>query len=256
MKISTQKLLLFLTITQDGVDERGVFEDLWPELTPGGRRSLIHYLQAKEFIREEWRAERKRILLTEFGRSQLKVLFPALFLTSSAMYGLVIIRPDAPAEFLRRAQKYFVLTTRQISPRVFLTAWGNDKKWLDEFREEGIRWLIYVPWSENGIGDISFVYQILAEKDDLDVVLSGISSESRRLIDDFSSKEWSYHQQKKNFISLFHRFFSACAETKNLAQLEVSQVESAKAILANLSTVGQKLFACGNSRNFSPKELQ
>lgn len=76
MKSNTQRLLTWLYLPESEQRQSITYEELellLPDMTGGGRRSLIHYLVQKLLIRTERTGDRTHISLTSHGVNALEI---------------------------------------------------------------------------------------------------------------------------------------------------------------------------------------
>ena len=245
MKQNTQKLLTWLYTPPQArpfLATSGEIKFLLPAMTAGGRRSLIHYLTQKHWLRTERIQGQTYLSLTSHGRDALLAQFPALNPVWEEWNGVwsILIFMTAPSgdphfrylrqllldhhafSFSRGAYLYpgfFPASVQAVCKQMYVGAVTimNVKEWT--FGDE--RSLVNAQYS---LTDLAAVY-------------SGISSEINRLLDIRNNQKGLTSTTQSKIFSVFDRFFHILGQDPGLVPHYYPQTKSAAEILSQLQAL-------------------
>src|SRR6188472_3952972 len=116
MKINSRKLLLFLhspDLKTPFVGKYEYFDLLFPELSPGGRRSLIHHLLKLGYLTRQAEGREVGFLLSSIGKQWVEQFYAGIFsLPTGKLPGeqqvCVVLKPATSSSPARRQLQYLL----------------------------------------------------------------------------------------------------------------------------------------------------
>lgn len=242
MKENTQKLLMWLhqpheTQAQETSKNKQVSSQrtieydqlrlLLLDLTPGGRRSLIHHLSRKHLIRSErlpratGRYPHTQLSLTPHGATALATQFP-VFATDrenwagewSALIFLQAPSSDPHFRYLRA----LLLDHRafQLRRGVYLHPGQFPAKIIDTCRDLYVGQVVITELAEWLFGDERSTINDHFMLSDLMSIYSGISSEINQLLTDKNQQKGLTDKFQRRIFSVFDRLFTALSQDVGL----------------------------------------
>lgn len=225
MKPTTQKLLFCL---YDGGDRSIQFSYqltklILPELTPGGRRSLLHMLDKQEYLYKEVVADRVSLTIGVEGREALEQLFPALKpvdATESGQWQLIVfLSPPAQDKSFRYLRNLILKYRGLVVARGvygFLTVVPDEiQSTLDNLYKENV--LIITTTPNLGFGSLRPIIVDFYHLPDLVSAYSGISTEIKQLLVQFDSAESLTDRNKKSLLQILERISETASQDPGFA---------------------------------------
>lgn len=204
MKLSTQKLLLTL-YPQNGHTTAFPYqlvEVILPELTPAGRRSLLHHLTKEGLIYKEIIADEITLTIAEQGKKALERQFPALKPISANWQGqwqlILFLSPPARDQNFRYLRS-LVLSSHALP--VIRGVYGfpkaipeEIKTVLDDLYSKNV--LIVTSEPQLGFGSLRQTIVEYFRLSDLISTYSGVSTEIKQLLSQFDQSKRLSNRQK------------------------------------------------------------
>ncbi len=217
---------------------------LLPELTPGGRRSLIHHLEAKGLLLKEKVLGQTRLSLSSQGRRELSRSFPALSQKWDTWTGsfeiLVFLKPPKGDPQFRYLRKLLVAEwAMPINRGVYAAAGTFSERVLNECESLYAKSVLIFSVKEWKLGAEREL--LLPEYGISDVVegYSGISREINELLEICKSNVRPLHQQILSFTMVFDRFWEIIADDAGFARFYYPQSPSAQIIINELQQLAE-----------------
>ncbi|MFA6814548.1 MAG: hypothetical protein GX943_00430 [Candidatus Pacebacteria bacterium] len=253
MKDNTRKILLFLYPTaesdQSKPDDQILLNFvqlrfLLPDLSSSGFKSLLFYLEKKQYLLKHLINEEQQYSLTNYGRGQLEEQFPALSIARRNWHGdwtmivfLQAIRTDQNFRYLRS----FLLKNGcfALNRGIFLYPGQLNDLVLAELNGRYRQGVMVYKLGDCIVGDEQIVIgQKIALNDSLRVY-SGISKELDELIEIIGSTKKLRDQSKLDFYSIYDRFATFLAEDSGLIHHYYPQVDGPLMLLSKLQKVAK-----------------
>lgn len=249
MKDNTKKLLTWLYRPQDKdaaqlatTIDYDQLRFLLPDMTPGGRRSLVHYLSQQHLIRAERLSHQTQLSLTSHGEQALAAQFPVF---SRARYdwpgqwsALIFLQaPNSDRHF--RYLRALLLNHHAFHLRrgVYLHPGEFPPKILNTCQELYVGHVVIVSWQQWQFGDerslISHHYML----SDLSEVYSGISREINQLLSEKKQQKGLTHKFYRQIFSVFDRLFSILPQDAGLLTHYYPQSPHAAQLLTQLQAL-------------------
>lgn len=250
MKASSQKtlLLLYPTTPQPVALPTTVINLLLPELTPGGRRSLLHHLQAQKYLYREEVVNTTYLSLTNKAIKGLEALFPALQPKWDTWNGelqiLVFLRaPQGDPQFRYLRNLLISEGAISISRGVYAAAGEFSARVLSECQNtyagsvvvcSVAEWIEGSPrellLQEFAVGDFAGAY-------------SGISREISVLLEKCKSNVRLVDRDILAFDMVFSRFWEIIADDAGFGSFYYPQASNAKIVLRDLQELAAAFLA-------------
>lgn len=243
MRTTSKKLLLWLYHPHQ--QRVGHWQDvpwLLPELTAGGRRSLIAHLQNQHYLVVENVVGETTLRLTDHGQRSVEAEFPALSPVLQQWDGVWAMMAflNAPTTDLRFRNLRKLLMEQgagQLTRGVYLYP-GEFPQALLDVCGQLYRGHIVIT-SVNGwqFGDErSIVNDIFLLSDALETY-SGISREIKQLLDNKKINSELNHSQKQHLFTVFNRFATHLSTDLGIATYYFPQVSSPLNLLTDLQAL-------------------
>jgi hypothetical protein len=244
MKITTQKILLFFHA--GGGEEfwlsNSEFENLLPQLTNEGRRSLLYLLKKNHFLKSRKIDKTLLFSITPKGLATLKRLFPFIFLEGDGVPQqqacVIFLHPPAADPHFRQLRKHLLeLGSHALQRGIFLFSQGVPETLLVELQENYFDSILVLSIHDWLIKN-KYLF-IDDEKHFVDVknTLSGISREVMSLTEKnilFSSRN---HQHNLAIHSSFERIFLLLLSEAKTFSLSAELKAELQIILKELKTL-------------------
>ncbi|MCB9813503.1 MAG: hypothetical protein H6772_03790 [Pseudomonadales bacterium] len=245
MKKNTQKILLSLyspsNTTNHRIKLRGI-DLIVPDLTDGGRRSLIHVLKTNGMINVERVLGVTSVNITQYGNKQLEVEFPALSSKWDQWQGnwdcLAFVKAPKSDKQFRYLRKLLVSEGAiSISRGVYISPNGFSNKVVSECNElyrESILMFSVGEWK------IASLRNLIVEKYGLlDFVetYSGISNDVNRLLTMVNSKNSLIESYKLDINLAYDRLRDMLKEDPGFCHYYFNEIPKIKSILKDLNSI-------------------
>jgi hypothetical protein len=213
MKQSSKKILSSLWFSpQDSVVvfSTVALQQLVPELSQSGCRSLLTHLQTKGLIAAGRLGDTRGWYLLEAGRAALSEHFP-LFKDLPDIWWIVICRtpPEGDREFRFLRQQLLGHYALPLSRGVY-ALWGEIPPSITELlRSSYSRSVFVASLNDVSYGDFRFECEEYFHTSDVLRAYSSVSSQAARLISEISSKNRLTEGQKKEIVNIYWQWYSA-----------------------------------------------
>jgi DNA-binding transcriptional regulator PaaX len=245
MKTNTKKLLTWLYSTAEQtayVTDYSQLELILPDMTEGGRRSLVHYLSQKHLIRSERLGEKTSISLTSHGMDALTVQFPvfspALQQWDGKWSALVFLngpKGDLHFRYLRQLlldQHAFCLTRGMyLYPGEFPSQITNVCK---DMYVGAVMMIKIEEWRFGDERELINQHYMLS---DLVEIFSGISSEINQLLRVKKEQKRLTKKSRSLIFSVFDRLFNVLSQDPGFIHHYYPDVPSVRDLLAQLHSI-------------------
>lgn len=214
MRENTQKLLIWLFPLTEEEELAITYDELsWllPELTPGGRRSLIHHLAEKRLVRTDVSSGQTLISSTTHGVEAVRREFPVFRQQDGVDSGwsmLVFIQaPKSDPHF--RYLRNLLLDNQAIALRrgVYLYPGELPSKILDVCRELYVGAVNVFQIDKWVFGDEKMMLDEQTMLSDMSQIYSGISKEINQLLIDLKDKKRLTRKEREHIFSVFARLY-------------------------------------------------
>ena len=249
MKSNSRSLLLLLYPTSASQDlfvttKKARF--LLPDMTAGGVRSLLHYLEKENYLSSERLVSETRYYLTEAGKRKLEQLFPALdpeWASYDGTWHCIVFQtaPKGDPQFRYLRSQVIKEKALQLSRGVKCVprAFSDDFVSLcSKIYAQSVALFSVSKW------ELGFERGVITRKlalSDIATTYSGVSSEIDELLASREQKRTLTDQQKKQFLSVFDRFRDVLAEDGGVISYYYPTVPTATQILAQLQRALSKI---------------
>ena len=216
-------MLLFLYFSQEkslSVDY-SMLAQLFPDLTAGGLRSLVHLLKQKDLLMVIRKEGRTVVSISPYGRILLEKRLPFLALAvvqaddpislaaSTLPYHCLILRDSVPSDpQFRQLKKVLALYHfLKVQPRVYFLQGELPQELLRLCEEKYFAavWLFAI--TDWHLPNNYLFFSKENSYSDVTAILSGISSNVVKLIEKKDGHSDLKHQQKKALFSVFDQIF-------------------------------------------------
>ncbi|MBT3249410.1 MAG: hypothetical protein HN846_03210 [Candidatus Pacebacteria bacterium] len=245
MKQNTQKLLTWLywpaSDEPHSIDYQQL-ELILPEMTAGGRRSLIHYLIKKLLIRSERIDDKTHISLTSHGADALLAQFQVFNQSWQEWQGewsVLIFRsgPKGDPHFRYLRQLLLDEHAFSLSRGVYLYPGELPPQIANTIKKMYVGSVIVVVTHQWSFGDersiVNQQYMLL----DLLEVYSGISREINQLLELKNNKKGLTKKSRLQIYSVFDRLFNVLSQDPGFLQYYYSDVPTAVVLLKQLHSM-------------------
>ncbi len=248
MKDNTQKLLVWLYQSEDngeageaekarlvGYDQ---LELLFPDYTPGGRRSLIYYLQQKHLLKTERQGRKSGFSLTTHGREAVEALFPALSerfrgqLQWQAVIFIEAPRGDQHFRYLR--EQLLAKQAICLSRGVYLYPGPLPASLQAELRSLYVGAVQVLKIEQWEFGDEQAIVEEHYKLSDVVEILSGLSSEVEELLTNKKEQNSLTNKNKQQLFTVFDRLFEVLKNDAGLSSYYYPQTPTARKLLSDL----------------------
>ena len=244
MKTNTQKLLtwLYSPPNQSHSIDYQQLELVLPEMTPGGRRSLVHYLTQKLLIRTERINDQTNISLTSHGVAALVAQFPAFNQARQQWQGewsvLIFQRgPKGDPHFRYLRQLLLDNHAFSLSRGVYLYPGALPSQVTNVCQEMYVGSVTVVAASNWLFGDerslVNEQYLLL----DLVEIYSGISKEINQLLELKNNQKRLTKKARLQIYSVFDRLFNVLAQDPGFLNYYYPDTSSAAVLLTQLHSI-------------------
>lgn len=240
MRTTSKKLLLWLYPTQPGWT--GKWKDLaflWPDLTAGGRRSLIAHLQREQLIAVENVLGESVLRLTDHGQRVVHSEFPALSTSLEHWDGvwallIFLTAPTADPRFRNLRKVVLEQGAGQLTRGVYMYPREFPVP-IQQMCQQLYRGRVVIH-SVHGwqFGDERSMVEEMFLLSDAAETLSGISRELDQLLNNsIPNFGWS-HSQKQHMFTVYDRLHALAATDLGLVNHYFPQVPKIGQLLAQL----------------------
>lgn len=247
MKINTHKLLLFLYFSRDRkiLVNNELVADLFPHLSGGGARSLLHVLKKKQVIASAMQEGKPGIVLTTYGQAMLQKKFPFLVaqevhqepLTRS-YHGIIMIRPSEADPHFRQLKKVMArYRVMNLQRGVYILQGEVPQELVTLCQEKYFLSILFFELGKWHIPNAELYFSTLYNYSDVDKALSGIGKELDTLIVKKNQISALNHQQKLLLFSVFDQIFLQLWENAGLFFTQ-------PALFAQVVKLLHQLFSC------------
>ena len=243
MKENTRVLLTILSDDSDQFRLSTIYLPwLLPELSPAGRRSLVHHAIKQSWIRQESVAGRRWLAITPFGQRRLERLFPALRPSADTWQGdwslITFLRPpssDRSFRYLRHA--LLKQSALGLSRGTYLIPGAlplEIMELLDSIYRQSVMVARVGEWS---FGDVRAVLEQQLQLSALSSGYSGISTELAELL--LKDRQFTIltDQQKTALFSVFNRLYSLIQKDHGLLFHFQPQTPSPQLLIRQFQTI-------------------
>jgi len=210
MKINSRKFLILSYALSGKPIQYDHLNYLWPDLSPGGRRSLIALLLKQRLISVQYEGKKASFYISSIGRSLIEDLYFTNTLHEAAPGFLVMLYPDVVLSEPKIAKLRALLKTQlsEVTPKLFFTSNALSDELLSVLKRSYFSCAAVLSVREWLLGEPKlFENYYLYEKND-ENFLSGVSSEIEKLIEEKKSYSHADHQSNLRIFSLYDRVFT------------------------------------------------
>lgn len=266
MKDKTQKLLVWLYQPALLAEKRLVGYDqlelLFPNYTPGGRRSLVYYLQQKHLLKTERQGRKSGFSLTTHGQEAVEELFPALsprFRGEVAASGqpatgssrgsrkqswqgqwqavIFIDAPKGDQHFRYLREQLVAIQAVSLSRGVYLHPGPLPASLQAELRSLYVGAVQVLSIDQWQFGDEQATVEEHYNLSDVVEILSGLSSEIEELLTSKKEQNSLTNKNKQQVFSVFDRLFEVLKNDAGLSSYYYPQTLTAFELLMTLQTI-------------------
>lgn len=259
MKINSRKLLVYCYLTSGSNCTYEKLGYLWPEISLGGRRGMIAYLQKQRLISVSYTGKQAIISLSRIGRSWVENNYPILSeegngntfpvsadlspheapLTTEYPGVFVLVSPKAPlnTKQLAALKKFLKSELVQLSTNVCFSAKPLSADYLAQLSTKYYHSVSVVEAKNWLQGD---TLQILRDYDAVSAnsfSSSSISKELNELTEKNITFFVSNHQSKLRLFSFFDRIFDFVESAASIEGQNVLENLSSNKLVSRLSKV-------------------
>lgn len=237
MKINSRKFLILSCALSGKPIEYRHLEYLWPDLSPGGRRSLIALLQQQRLISVRYEGKKALFFLSSIGISLVDEMYFTESLQESSQGFIVMIYPDMSLSDPKLVKLRALLKAQlsEVSPKVYFSRLPLTEELLSQMRRHYFSCGVVVSLREWLLGEpISFENYYLHRKIS-DDSLSGVSREVEQLIDEKILFSDANHQSNMRIFSLFDRIMTIFDSNAELKQYSIYNTSPATELLRRFS---------------------
>lgn len=245
MKLNTQKLLVWLYAPE--VEKRRLIDYqelklLLPDMTNGGRRSLIHYLTQKLLVRTERMRELTYISLTSHGINALVAQFPAFDVARQQWQGewsVLVFRsgPKGDPHFRYLRQLLLDNHALSLSRGVYLYPGELSSRVIDVCKKMYVGAVIVFTTHQWTFGDERRIINQHYLLSDLVEIYSGVSKEINQLLELKSNQKRLTKKSRLEIYSVFNRFFNVLNTDPGFLHYYYPQTPSALMLLNQLHSI-------------------
>ena len=240
MKRNTQKILL--SLYPSGRVKLNNLKIVSPELTDGGRRSLIHVLKARGLINSEKVLGVSSVGITQHGIDAIEAEFPALLSKWDAWQDnwdcLVFVKSSKSDKQFRYLRSILVSEGAiSITRGVYVSPISFSERVVRECKEI---YRDYILMFSVGIWKIASLRSLVIEKYgliDIAESYSGISRDVSRLLETVDIKHIAMHRNTIDINLVFDRLIDVLSEDPGFCKHYFDQVPRVKNILSDLSSM-------------------
>lgn len=245
MKLNTQKLLTWLYLPENEQRRLTTYEELellLPEMTGGGRRSLVHYLTQKLLIRTERIGDQTRISLTPHGIDALIAQFPAFNETLQQWQGewsVLIFRggPKGDPHFRYLRQLLLDNHAFSLSRGVYLYPGEFPSQVINVCKEMYVGAVVIVSTHQWMFGDERRIIDQHYLLSDLSEVYSGISKEINQLLELKNNQKRLTKKARLQIYSVFSRLFNVLSTDPGFLHHYYPHVPTVLTLLKQLHSI-------------------
>lgn len=212
---------------------------LLPNLTPGGRRSLVHYLKQKHLLRSERLGVESQLSLTPHGRDAIEKLFPALSARRMRWQGewsvLIFINgPKGDPNF--RYLRQLLLEHHALSLRrgVYLCPGEFPSQIMNELKQLYVGAVQVLTIDQWRFGDEQSLVEQHYKLSDVIEISSGISKEIEELLKRKKEQKGLTNKTKQQIFSVFDRLFDLLCQDPGLTHYYYPENDSSYQLLQKL----------------------
>jgi DNA-binding transcriptional regulator PaaX len=245
MKTNTQKLLTWLyssVADQPRTIGYQQLELILPDMTAGGRRSLVHYLTKKLLVRTERIGDQVYISLTPHGADALVAQFPVFneaWQQWQGEWSVLIFRSGPKGDPHFRYLRQLLLDNHafSLSRGVYLYPGDLPSQIINVCKDMYVGAVVVVTAQQWVFGDerniINQQYLLL----DLIEVYSGISKEINQLLELKNNKKRLTKKARLQVYSVFDRLFNVLSQDPGFLTYYYPQTSSALVMLSQLHSM-------------------
>lgn len=245
MKINTQKLLLFLYSDLNSSSIRVNSDDLkivTPQLSDGGRRSLVHLLNKNGLIHVEKTLGKTFVCITRRGVKALESRFPALSRKWDDWQGnwdcIVFIRaPKSDGQFRYLRSLLISEGSISISRGAYICPFSFSQKVIDECNRSYFDSILMFSVGEWKIASIR---KLVIEKYsliDLADSYSGISKDVSRLLVNSNNQKTPMEKNKDKINLVYDRLQDLLKDDPGFCNYYFNEVPKIRSILLDLNSI-------------------
>lgn len=248
MKKNTQKLLLALFSIQDSVDTFlpiSVISKLLPQLSEGGKRSLLHTLKKNRYIIQTKVSDKTLVSLTNFGREALTRRFPALqdhWDTWTGEFDCLVFTQSPATDKQFRYLRNLLIEDKAVAINrgVYIAPFSFSERILAECKQTYYNSVILFSIKEWKIAvERSVIFEKYSLTDIIET-LSGVSSDITRMISIFEIHKRLTEGQKKEISLVYDRLAEILTDDPGFCHFYFPSLPRTNAILNKLG----KLLLC------------
>lgn len=245
MKKNTQKILIALYSSTEPLRKRLKVETLnlvTPDLTDGGRRSLLHVLKKNGLIHSERVLGSTSISISEYGANQLEAQFPALSSKWDQWQGnwdcLVFTQaPKGDKQFRYLRSLLVEEGSVAVSRGVYIAPFAFSQRVLNECKEMYRNSVLIFSVGEWKLAPIR---TLIVEKYgllDLVETYSGISKEVTRLLISIDTNNRLTDKDKTDINLVYDRLRDALSEDLGFCQYYFGEVSRVRQLAFDLNSI-------------------
>lgn len=245
MKQNTQKLLTWL---YSPVEERSYAVDyrqlalILPDMTSGGRRSLVHYLTQKLLIRTERMSDKTLISLTPHGIDALVAQFPAfneIHQQWQGQWSILIFRSGPKGDPHFRYLRQLLLDNHafSLSRGVYLYPGELPEQVINVCKKMYVGAVVIVATHQWSFGDERRIINQHYLLSDLAEVYSGVSKEINQLLELKNNQKRLTKKSRLQIYSVFNRLFNILSQDPGFLHYYHPHVLTAPMLLKQLHSI-------------------
>ena len=245
MKLNTQRLLAWLYSPkkeQRRLTTYTELELLLPDMTGGGRRSLVHYLTQKLLIRTERIGDQTQISLTPHGIDALVAQFPAfneIYQQWQGEWSVLIFRigPKGDPHFRYLRQLLLDNHAFSLSRGVYLYPGELPEQVINVCKKMYVGSVTIVATHQWSFGDERQIINQQYLLSDLVEVYSGISKEINQLLELKNNQKRLTKKSRLQIYSVFNRLFNILNQDPGFLHYYYPHVSTAPTLLEQLHSI-------------------
>ena len=245
MKLNTQKLLTWLYSPENEQRRLATYEELellLPNMTSGGRRSLVHYLTQKLLVRTERIGDQTYINPTSHGIDALVAQFPALngvYQQWQGQWSILIFRSGPKGDPHFRYLRQLLLDNHafNLSRGVYLYPGELPSQIVNVCKKMYVGSVVVVSTQQWLFGDERSIINQHYLLSDLVEVYSGISKEINQLLELKNNKKRLTKKARLQVYSVFDRLFNVLGTDPGFLHYYYPNVSTALVLLSQLHSI-------------------
>jgi hypothetical protein len=209
MKINSRKLLVFSYALSGKPILYTHLEYLWPEITAGGRRGLVAYLQKQRLITIDYVSKQAQISISAIGRAWVEEEYFSEKKEHSHQGSIVLLYPGVLTTEPKVRQLKALLRQEliELGPRTFFSQSPLSEALISQLRRRFFSLVAVMSIGNWQMGDPNTFINYYLQKNSESNLISGVSSQITELIEKKITFSSASDQSKLQIFSLLDRLF-------------------------------------------------